>query len=74
MKKYEIQVIVFMIMLTRCLERIFNPMRYTGIVFYLYVCEMNERTMELLISNKHFTFIGESKHIGIYFQLITLLT
>ena len=67
MKKYEIQIIVFMITLTRSSERIFNSMHYTGIVFYLCVREINERTMELLISNKHFTFIGESKHIGIYF-------
>ena len=29
-KKLEIQVIVFMIMLTRSSERIFYPMRYTG--------------------------------------------
>ena len=31
-KKLEIQVIVFMTMLTRSSERIFNPMRYTGII------------------------------------------
>ena len=30
MKKWEIQVIAFMIMLTRVSERIFNPMRYAG--------------------------------------------
>ena len=29
-KKFEIQVIVAMIMLTCCSERIFNPSRYTG--------------------------------------------
>ena len=34
-KKREIQIIVFMIVLTRFSERIFYPMRYTGICFYL---------------------------------------
>ena len=29
-KKWEIQIIVFMITLTRTLKRIFTPMRYTG--------------------------------------------
>ena len=29
-KTWEIQVILFLIMLTRASERIFNPMRYTG--------------------------------------------
>jgi len=29
-KKLEIQVIAFIIMLTRSSQRIFNPMRYTG--------------------------------------------
>ena len=30
-KKWDIQVIVIMIMLTHSAEMIFNPMRYTGI-------------------------------------------
>ena len=33
MKKLEIQVIAFMIMLTRSSERIFNQMHYTGVEF-----------------------------------------
>ena len=36
--KWEIQVIVFMIMLTRFSQRIFNPMRYTGIFKFLIYC------------------------------------
>ena len=32
-KKWKIQVILFMNMLTRSSERIFNPMRYSGIVW-----------------------------------------
>ena len=32
-KKSETQVIVFMIMLTRSSEKIFDSMRYTGILF-----------------------------------------
>ena len=38
----EIQVIVYMIMLTRSLERIFNPMRWTGlfIIGYLQYSEI----------------------------------
>ena len=31
-KKWEIQIIVYIIMLTRFSKRIFNPMRYTGIL------------------------------------------
>ena len=34
MKKWEFQIIVFMITLTRSSERIYNPMRYTGIFWY----------------------------------------
>ena len=37
-EKWEIQVIVSMIMLTRSSERIFNPMRYTGIFKFLIYC------------------------------------
>ena len=32
-KKREIQVFVFIIMFTRSLERIFNPMRYAGDIY-----------------------------------------
>ena len=32
-KKLEIQVIVFIIMLTRSSERILNPMRYAGLIY-----------------------------------------
>ena len=35
-KKGQIQVILFMIMLTRSLKTIFNPMRYTG--NYIIMC------------------------------------
>ena len=34
-KKWEIQVIIFLILLTRSTERIFNPMRYTDIIVIL---------------------------------------
>ena len=30
MKKWEIKIILYMVMFTRSSERIFNPMRYTG--------------------------------------------
>ena len=42
-KKLEIQVIVFIIMLTRFSERIFNPMRYTGQI-YIFSYPKNQMT------------------------------
>ena len=36
-EKWEIQVIISMIMLTRSSESIFNPMRYTGSYFRIWI-------------------------------------
>ena len=50
MKKWKIQEIVFMIMLTRSSERIFIPMRYTAIHMFVGVSEYDRRILEVFIS------------------------
>ena len=37
MEKWEIQVIITIIMLTCSSERIFDPSRYTGVYMYIYM-------------------------------------
>ena len=70
-KKWEIQVIVTIIMLTRSLENIFNPSRYTGISF---ACVMNNQIRLFVFKSNHRTFtLYRNHHILTSTQTITLL-
>ena len=55
MKKIEIQVIAFMIMLNRSSERIFNPSRYIGVFDLL---RRNEDVIEIMVINLIYSLIS----------------
>ena len=61
MKKLEIQVIVFIILLTRSSERIFNPMRYAGVFLMERVGYFATRQSINLIK-KYFSTIQDEKN------------
>ena len=71
LKKWEIQVIIFIIMLTRSSKRIFNPMHYTG---FIHAWETNFCfLLPSVFAEKYFLNLVDQIQIWIVITLLRMI-